>query len=136
MEVSGILRRNGLRVTLQRKAVLGLLLKKGSPMSHNEITAALAEPIDKVTLYRILQALKEASVVHQVQGLDGTWRFCAHDSENEGCPGNHPHFLCVDCGKMTCLYGQALQRVEVPDGIEVEGKQFVVYGLCACCTRK
>lgn len=105
-------------------------------MSHSEISAKLTEPLDKVTLYRTLQALKNTAIVHQVQGLDGAWRFCAHDITAAGCPGNHPHFLCIYCGRMTCLPGQSLQRVEVPDGIEVEGKQLVVYGRCTGCSRK
>lgn len=136
MDISEILSNAGLRVTQQRKTVLALLLKKGSPMSHGEISAELMEPLDKVTLYRILQTLKETAIVHQVQGLDGAWRFCAHDAESEGCPGNHPHFLCVLCGKMTCLPSQPLQWIEVPDGIAVEGKQMVVYGRCVDCARK
>jgi Fur family ferric uptake transcriptional regulator/Fur family zinc uptake transcriptional regulator len=93
----------------------------------------LTEPLDKVTLYRTLQTLKTYGIVHQVQGLDGVWRFCAHDPESKGCPGDHPHFLCLHCGKMICLTGQRLPRVEVPEGMTVEGKQFVVYGCCSEC---
>lgn len=136
MEVSKILARAKLRATWQRKTVLELLLKKGYPMSHGEVSAALTEPLDRVTLYRTLQALRDAAIVHQVQGLDGAWRFCAHDTEASGCPGGHPHFLCVSCGRMTCLTDQPLQRIEMPAGVEVEGKQLVVYGRCADCARQ
>lgn len=136
MEISQVLSRAGLRVTRQRKLVLALLLEKGSPLSHGEISAALAEPLDKVTIYRTLQALKGASIVHQVQGLDGTWRFCAHNAEAEGCPGGHPHFLCLCCGRMLCLCEQSLPHIKVPPGVEVEGKQMVVYGRCAGCAEE
>jgi hypothetical protein len=36
---------------------------------------------------------------------------------------------------MSCLVGQELPRVSVPRGVEVRGKQFLVYGHCAACAR-
>jgi len=133
MTVEELLSKAKLRATHQRKVVLSLLIQKASPLSHSEISSMLTEPLDKVTLYRTLQTLKTYGIVHQVQGLDGVWRFCAHDPESKGCPGDHPHFLCLHCGKMICLTGQRLPRVEVPEGMTVEGKQFVVYGCCSEC---
>lgn len=133
MTVEEMLSNAKLRATHQRKVVLGLLIEKAAPLSHSEISSMLTEPLDKVTLYRTLQTLTSAGIAHQVQGLDGVWRFCSHDPESKGCPGDHPHFLCLHCGKMICLTGQRLPRVEVPDGMTVEGKQLVVYGCCSEC---
>lgn len=133
MDTAKILKNAGLKNTRQRKIILELLLSRGTPLSHGEILPMLGESLDRVTLYRTLDALKGAGVVHQVQGVDGVWRFCAHDGEADGCPGNHPHFLCLDCGKMFCLTDQTMPRVDVPDSVEVEGKQFVVYGRCGEC---
>lgn len=135
MDVENLLSGAGLRATRQRVVVLRLLIDKASPLSHGEITAMLDEPLDKVTLYRTLQTLREANIVHQVQGLDGVWRFCAHDPNSQRCPGNHPHFLCLSCGKMFCLTDQKMPRVEVPEGVTVEGKQLVVYGTCSDCAK-
>ena len=153
MDIESSLREAGLRVTKQRVAVLKLLIDKGSPLSHNEISQLLDEPLDKVTLYRVLETLLEAELVHHVQGLDGVWRFCAHEYVKAGsaeerqhykrvdcgrifCLTDHPHFQCVECGKMFCLTDQRMPRVDVPDGVTVEGKQFVVYGRCGECNSK
>lgn len=133
MDVGKMLSAAKLRNTHQRKVVLQLLIEKGSPLSHSEISSILTEPLDKVTLYRTLQTLTDAGIAHQVQGLDGAWRFCAHDPDSEGCPGDHPHFLCLHCGKMFCLTNQRLPRIEVTEGMSVEGKQLVVYGCCSEC---
>lgn len=133
MELDAILKNAGLRMTRQRMSVLRLLIKAGSPLSHSEISSMLPEPLDRVTLYRTLETLDAASIVHKVQGLDGVWRFCAHDTEADGCPGNHPHFLCLYCGKMFCLTGQKMPRIDVPKGMRVEGKQYVIYGCCSEC---
>lgn len=133
METDKLLSDAGLRATRQRLVVLELLFREGSPLSHAEILSKLEEHLDRVTLYRTLETLKKAGIVHQVQGIDGVWRFCAHDAEAAGCPGDHAHFLCLSCGRMFCLTDQKMPRVEVPDGMKVEGKQFVIYGTCPEC---
>ncbi len=130
-----ILRAADLRVTPLRLAVLEHLIEAGQPLAHTDVQAALPDA-DRVTLYRTLTSFVEADIAHQVQGLDGTWRFCAHADRGDGCPGNHPHFLCTTCGTMTCLLDQRMSRVSVPDGYEVDGKQFVAYGKCPACRTK
>ncbi|MBQ9882287.1 MAG: transcriptional repressor [Synergistes sp.] len=134
--VEKVLSNSGLRTTRQRKLILELLFRKGVPLSHAEILSMIDAHLDRVTLYRTLDTLKKCGVVHQVQGVDGVWRFCAHEQDAEGCPGDHPHFLCLYCGRMFCLLGQKMQRVEVPENMKVEGKQFVVYGACPECAAK
>lgn len=136
MDNKKILSDAGLRLTRQRQLILDLLFSRGVPLSHSEILAEIDEHLDRVTLYRTLETLKKAGIVHQVQGIDGVWRFCAHEQGAEGCPGDHPHFLCISCGKMICLTGQKMPRVDVPEGVDVEGKQLVVYGLCQDCLAK
>jgi len=134
--VEKILGGSGLRTTRQRRVILELLFKRGVPLSHSEILSMIDDHLDRVTLYRTLDTLKKSGIVHQVQGVDGVWRFCAHEQDAEGCPGDHPHFLCLSCGRMSCLTGQKMPRVDVPEGMEVEGKQFVVYGRCPECAAK
>ena len=131
---SGLLRHVGLRRTRARKAVLGVLLGSKHLLSHRQLARRpeLAE-LDRVTLYRTLDVLERRGLVHRVQGLDGVWRFCAHSHSHRGCPANHPHFLCRRCGQMRCLEGQAMPFVQVPEGVSVEGKQLLVYGLCPAC---
>ncbi|MDR3279735.1 MAG: transcriptional repressor [Synergistaceae bacterium] len=131
-QAAGLLRRYGIRVTKSRTDILRFLIEASRPLSHAEIQEALPE-LDRVTLYRALSFFVEHEAAHQVQGPDGAWRFCAHSPNQDICPGNHPHFLCSSCGKMICLSDQRLARVDVPEGCEVEGKQFVVYGKCADC---
>jgi Fur family ferric uptake transcriptional regulator len=124
----------GLRVTPVRREVLAALTRVGYPLAQAELAALRGlKSFDRVTLYRTLSRLKEAGLVHAVQGMDGAWRFCAHPVLDAGCPGNHPHFLCLGCGRMRCLTGQKLPHVRVPPDVEVQGKQLVVYGLCSGC---
>ena len=131
-----LLREKSMRVTPLRREVLELLLEKREPLSHTEIferLAAAGRVPDRVTLYRMLSAFSDAQLVHQIQGTDGTVRFCLHEPFHAGCPGNHPHFLCRTCGRMSCLSEQPLPRVEVPEGTLIEGKQLLLFGVCAEC---
>jgi Fur family ferric uptake transcriptional regulator/Fur family zinc uptake transcriptional regulator len=134
----GLLREKGIRITPLRRRVLELLAKEGKPLSHAEIFDRLARtrPPDRVTLYRTLALFADTRLVHPIQGMDGALRFRMHDPYQPGCPGGHPHFFCRVCGRMSCLPGQPLPRVEVPEGTEVEGKQLLVFGVCAECRNK
>jgi Fur family ferric uptake transcriptional regulator/Fur family zinc uptake transcriptional regulator len=130
--MNSILKSAEIKVTPVRVAVLSRLIEASRPLSHGEIHAKIPD-MDRVTLYRTLSTFVEADIAHQVQGLDGTWRFCAHSSGTGGCPGNHPHFLCAACGRMMCLLDQSMPRLDVPDACNVHGKQLVAYGICGEC---
>lgn len=131
------LKRANLRPTKHRIRVLTVLQEAERPLSHLEIQQLLTDiRLDRVTLYRILSSLADAELVHQVQGFDGTWRFCSHDEQSETCPGGHPHLLCESCGIMTCLPNQKLPHFDVPDDFQVTHKQMVISGICADCQKK
>ncbi len=124
----------GLRRTGARELILRSLLRAGRPLAHAEIVRRRGlGALDRVTLYRTLTALQAAGLVHRVQDQEGVWRFCAHVRRTGECPGNHAHFHCTRCGRMSCLPDQSLPRVSVPEGASVTGKQLVVYGLCPAC---
>jgi Fur family ferric uptake transcriptional regulator/Fur family zinc uptake transcriptional regulator len=135
VKLGAMLKSAGLKTTPPRLDVLKRLVEAGRPVSHSELRDAMPE-MDRVTLYRTLFAFVEADIAHQVQGLDGTWRFCSHERGVAGCPGNHPHFLCVSCGMMVCLTDQELPRIQTPEGYTVQGKQLVAYGKCPECAVK
>ncbi|HHO49454.1 MAG TPA: transcriptional repressor [Deltaproteobacteria bacterium] len=126
------LRDAGLRATAGRRTVLTTIASRGAPLTHAEIASELTG-LDPVTLYRILDSLERAGLVHRVHGLDGVWRYCPQP-ERRGCPGNHVHFLCTTCGAMSCLVDQPLPRVTPPPGGRIDARQFVVGGTCARCS--
>ena len=82
LDIEKTLKNAGLRTTRQRRVILELLLTCGSPLSHAEILSKIEEHLDRVTLYRTLETLRKAGIVHQVQGIDGVWRFCGRSSRS------------------------------------------------------
>ncbi|MDD2806275.1 MAG: transcriptional repressor [Elusimicrobiales bacterium] len=126
-----------IRITPARGAVLGALRKAARPLSHQELHGSLgARAFDRVTVYRALEALEAAGLLHRVHGPDGVWRFRSNPEETGACAGNHAHFLCSSCGKMACLTGQPLPWVKNPPGAVIVSKQYVAHGYCAACAVK
>jgi len=131
-----LLKKNGLKRTAAREAIMQLLADAGQPLSHLDIVQkGKGEAyLDRVTVYRTLETLQKKGLLHRIQGTDGIWRFCMHRSESSGkCAGNHIHFLCSQCGQMSCLPEQPLPWVEAPAGALIQSKQLVVHGHCASC---
>ena len=100
-DIKATLKLFGLRPTKARILVCEVLMKAGCPVSHGELQAdERLKEINRVTLYRTLNALVEAGLVHKVLGVDSCWYFCLHETDQPGCPGDHPHFYCLECGCM------------------------------------
>lgn len=98
-----ILRESRLRCTSCRIAVLQALSGATSPVSHNEVADELVPMgFDKSTIYRCLIELADANLVARLDLGDHVWRF-EMLSDGEHGSVDHPHFMCLDCGKVSCL---------------------------------
>src|SRR5262245_1316301 len=96
------IRAAGLRGTASRVAVLQHVSSAGKPVSHADVAEVLVpQGYDKSTLYRCLVELADAGLLARLDAGDHAWRFELKDDEHE--TGDHPHFVCVDCGQVTCL---------------------------------
>lgn len=102
-EIRGALRAAGLRSTPARIAVLRVLRAAKAPKTHAELADELVpHGFDKATVFRNLADLTEADLLHRTELGDHVWRFELRDPDDPH-PGAHPHFVCVECGGVTCL---------------------------------
>jgi Fur family ferric uptake transcriptional regulator len=93
----------GLRSTPARLAVLQELDRRATPATHADLAGRLVpQGFDKATVYRNLMDLTEAGMLSRTELGDHVWRFELRLS-TAGHTGEHPHFLCVDCGEVACL---------------------------------
>jgi Fur family ferric uptake transcriptional regulator len=93
----------GLRSTPARMAVLQALGEHTTPVTHAELAAELVpQGFDKATVYRNLIDLTDAGLVSRSELGDHVWRFELRRETGEHT-GEHPHFLCIDCGEVSCL---------------------------------
>ena len=102
-----LVRGAGLRCTTCRVAVLQHLAESASPISHADLADVLVPAgYDKSTVYRCLVELAEAGIISRLDLGDHVWRFelrSGQDETAEHAGAEHPHFMCLDCGKVTCL---------------------------------
>lgn len=110
------LRSLGLKVTAPRLAVLRVLEQAERPLSHAEVVARVGggllapavapgtprTPIgwDRATVYRNLVALVGVELVRISSHAGG---ICRYEIVREAKDCSHPHFVCDDCGVVSCL---------------------------------
>ena len=120
----------GVRVTYARVQVLEVLSKVSRAVSHADIEALFPVPLDKVTLYRTLDRLIEAKLIHKAVGDDRITRFGPLDDSQHH---QHAHFHCDDCGMVYCLDMKVPKNLKVPEGFGVESMDVSVHGHCSNC---
>ena len=128
-----LLRSARLRVTGPRVAVLGMLSAADKPVTHEQVRDALGpKGPDKVTIYRVLDRLLAAGLVHKAFLQERTWHFeLAGNCSREQC---HPHFNCTSCGTTHCLTGMSPEMAQRPyKGFVIQRQQVKLEGLCPDC---
>jgi Fur family ferric uptake transcriptional regulator len=127
------LRAAGLRGTPARIGTLLVIEESDSPLTHAEVAEKLeALGADKATVLRNLTDLVEVGLARRTEVGDRLWRYEATTPETrDEC---HPHFLCVDCGTVTCL-----EDVELSAGSHKQSQQvgrvteILLKGHCNSC---
>lgn len=129
-----LLSNHGLRTTAARLAVMHWLQRASSPATHADIAASLVPlGFDKATVLRNLTDLVEAGLVTRKELGDHVWRFeLRDDSHSEGC--EHPHFICVDCGSVTCLHKFEMPKPAMKSIAEIgRVTEVLIRGHCLLC---
>ncbi|HEY6877073.1 MAG TPA: transcriptional repressor [Polyangiales bacterium] len=131
-----VIRAAGLRVTSSRTAVLSALRDASMPLSHADVAAKLEHlGVDRTTVYRNLIDLAEAGVLRR-SDVGHTWRFELASRDDEHDAGQHPHFVCTDCGKVACLPAGSVALKAVrggPGALRKGNLEIQLRGLCDAC---
>jgi len=136
-----LLERSSLTVTPNRLHVLSIIGNSEQPLTVREIYGTLdrPHPMNRVTLYRILDTFIEHKLVARISAGDRSFRFGLAKSVNHPL---HPHFYCTNCGNMVCLDPHSLHNLEsdirsfqetfpaVVENVEVR-----LDGICGSCLR-
>lgn len=126
-----------MRSTAPRVSVLERLRRADAPLSHAEIADELIPMgFDRATIYRNLVDLAEAGLVSRVELGDHVWRYEVRGSEPREGEGEHPHFVCNDCGTVSCLPKVSVAIRPAPGSrrsIVAEISDVVLKGRCESC---
>ncbi len=133
-----LLKQKGLNPTPHRVMVLGILGNSPSPLSPQEIFATLQRfhPMNRVTLYRILEVLVAHGLVERIQSGDKAYRYGLNAQSPHA---EHPHFYCSHCGGIQCVHAEGI-HVQVEDiqktfpGL-IQKMEIRLDGICKNCLR-
>ena len=127
----------GLRCTDARLAVLEYLDVAASPQTHAEVAEGLTSfGFDRATIYRNLVELSESGLLSRVDLGDHVWRFEARAS-GKSHEQDHPHFVCVDCGEVSCLSAVSVSISTKPGAKAApirDVTEVLLKGHCGQCT--
>jgi Fur family ferric uptake transcriptional regulator len=132
---SSELRKAGLKVTLPRVKILGIM--EGGSSRHQsaeDVYKALldmGEDIGLATVYRVLTQFEAAGLVtrHHFEGGHSVFEL------NEG--SHHDHILCVKCGKVDEFVDEVIEQrqkdIAKKLGYEMTDHCLYMYGVCTKC---
>jgi Fur family ferric uptake transcriptional regulator len=132
-KINRILLSAKLKRTEPRKTILRVLLKAEGPKSAEEILSTIGQSgPNKVTVYRTLESMAEAGIVHRafIEGRSQYYETGDKCTEQQ-C---HPHFVCIECGRTICLPEASVPMTTyAPAGFVIHRQQTRLEGLCPKC---
>lgn len=137
---SEAVRAHGLRATRDVLRVLVLLEASTAPLSHEELMQGLsasadARPMDRVTLYRVLDRLQQVGLVTRTQDSERTFHFALSQGKSAGffeCEQCHALTALPDDPQLPALLEQLNARLH-QQGLNSTDITLSVHGLCHEC---
>ncbi len=130
-----LLDKHHLKKTGPRLQVLSMLSSKKVATSQPDLENIMVD-IDRVTLYRILNAFEEKGIIHKVFDLNGTanYAMCSSKCGEDHHHDEHLHFNCTTCKNVYCLDELELPPISLPKGFKPTGFTLYANGLCPKCS--
>jgi Fe2+ or Zn2+ uptake regulation protein len=124
----------GFRTTTVRTAVIELLASGGSPKSVPDLNAALAVrkiTVNKTTLYRELEFLKQQGIVTDVRLNERQTRY-------EIAGDHHHHLVCTSCDRVEDVeldreLDEQERMIERRTRFKITRHTLEFFGLCGTC---
>ena len=126
----------GVKATPMRMLVLEQMLMQERNLTLSEIENLLY-PADRVTIYRTLQTFVKSGIAHAIESVGTTpvYALCAGGCTHKAHTDMHPHFVCENCGKITCCTDFIFsfrQKANTPEYI-IHKAEMTLKGICAEC---
>ena len=122
-----------LKATPVRIRLLARMQEYKSAMPYSTIQKEMKD-IDRVTLYRTLEKLKEQGIIHKAFHGDKESYFaiCGNRCRKGEHHHGHVHFRCIRCESVTCEKTENTFQISIP-GSEIDKVSIQVEGLCKTC---
>ena len=101
-------------------------------ISTIELIKRLNSKLNKTTIYRVLENLVDDGVLHSFMGNDGVkWYAMCGNCTKSTHEDLHPHFECIECGKINCLNTEVI--IPKIQNHKILSSQILIQGLCEKC---
>jgi Fur family ferric uptake transcriptional regulator len=133
-----MLRSAGVAPTDNRLKVLKAVGDSPAPLRADDIQAVVSRtgPINRVTVYRILDLLFQKGLVERLSGGGRSSFFGLAPNQHHR---RHPHFFCRSCGNLSCMAPDSASvdttSLEANCPGEIEAVTVHVEGICDACAR-
>lgn len=129
------LKKAGFKETKIRKALIKILLSAKSPLTAFELQVQLQSQglqVNKSTIYRELDFLKNQRIVKEIQFGEGKKRY-----EIEG-ENHHHHVICIQCNRVEDVklereLDEEEQKIYQAKSFKVLNHSLEFFGLCRSC---
>lgn len=130
-----LLSQHELKVTPARLLVLQIISAANSAVSQPKIESMVNGQVDRVTLYRILNAFEEKGILHKIIDLNGTanYAMCSAKCTQHAHHDEHFHFNCTQCLKVYCMNDFSLPHIQLPNGFTAGSFNLSITGICKEC---
>jgi len=132
-ELSRAFRSKNIRMTRQRRAILGVLRSTDLHPTADWIYEKVREILPNIslgTVYRNLNILKEHELLRELNYSDEVSHF-------DGNAENHYHFICQNCKRIFDIDEpvdiQLDRRISSKTGFEIDHHRLEFYGICPNC---
>jgi Fur family peroxide stress response transcriptional regulator len=129
-------RKNGLSLTVQRRAIMENLSSRKDHPTADQIYAAIQDKItgvSRTTVYRVLETFVQLELAQKISNPEAKARFDADTTR-------HHHASCVQCEKVVDIDSAILPDIDLSHadlhGFEVFDCSIVAVGLCSDCRTK
>lgn len=133
--IAEILKSSSLSITEGRKKILSMFLQADGALSHADIEKEADEKMDRITIYRTLQAFVSKGIIHIIPTTDNSIQYalCKDECSEGHHHDKHVHFVCNECHTTYCLDHVDIPHVKLPAGFSETQTDVIVNGLCAKC---
>ena len=121
-----------IRKTKAVEVLLNEFNTRAVAISAKTLIDQLRTTFNKTTIYRVLDKLEDDGVLHSFLGKDGLkWYAKCHGCTATEHQDLHPHFQCLNCGKVECL-AVSVTLPKIPNR-KIEVSQLLIQGKCETC---
>ena len=135
-ELQTLIRRAGLPLTIQRRAILKILLERDDHPTTDQLFEQVKTRIpgvSRTTVYRVLKTFVRLGIARRISHPRAAERFDPNI-------GHHHHLLCLRCNKLIDFDDPALDQLRLPNAsrinFEIVDYSTYVEGYCSECRPK